>query len=174
MSLTPIHFQNWLEENKDQFKPPVGNKMIWPNREFIVMVVGGPNARTDFHVNEGEEYFHQLKGNIVLQVMEGGKPRDIEIKEGEIFLLPPKVPHSPKRPAGSLGMVIERRRREGEQDGLQWYCEKCNTKLYEEFFTLKNIELDFPPVFDRFFNSAENSTCKKCNLRQERAGKKGA
>ena len=95
------------------------------DREFIVMVIGGPNARTDYHVNQGEEFFYQVEGNIVLKVIDDGKPVDIPIKEGEIFLLPGGVPHSPQRPAGSIGLVVERRRKPGELDAFHWYCQGC-------------------------------------------------
>ncbi len=157
-----FNFKKWIEENRHLLKPPVGNKMIWPNREFIVMVVGGPNSRTDFHVNMGEEFFYQLEGDMVLKIMTPeGKIHDVHIREGDIYLLPPNTPHSPQRLENTVGLVIERRRREGELDALQWYCEKCCTKLYEEFFKLVNIETQFPEVFERYYNS-EHVKCKTC------------
>lgn len=160
-----INFKRWIDENRHLLKPPVGNKMVWKDREFIIMVVGGPNTRTDYHINGGEEFFYQLEGNMVLKVIDEGKPVDLPIGEGEIFLLPPNVPHSPRRPAGTVGLVIERQRREGEQDGLAWYCENCGTPLYEEHFHLTNIETQFPPVFDRFYDNEKNSTCSQCSTR---------
>jgi len=157
-----FNFKQWIEENRHLLKPPVGNKVVWKDREFIVMVVGGPNSRTDFHVNQSEEFFYQLEGDMVLKVInENGVMEDISIAAGDIFLLPPNTPHSPQRAAASVGLVIERRRREGELDALQWYCEKCNTKLYEEIFKLTNIETQFPEVFERYYNS-EHTHCKKC------------
>src|SRR3954469_24848873 len=125
----------------------------------MVTVVGGPNARTDYHINEGEEFFYQVEGNIVLRVMEKGQPKDIEIREGDIFLLPPKVPHSPQRPAGTVGLVLERKRLPNEKDGFVWYCPKCGNKLYEEYISLRDIVKDLPPVFERFFGSEKNRTC---------------
>jgi 3-hydroxyanthranilate 3,4-dioxygenase len=167
-SLLPINFKQWIEENRHLLKPPVGNKPIWENREFIVMMVGGPNARTDYHINEGEEFFYQVEGDIVLRVIDEGKPRDIQIREGDVFLLPGRVPHSPQRPAGTVGLVIERKRHAHEQDGFVWYCPKCNTKMYEEFFHLTDIVKQLPPVFERFYGSAQ-STCKNCGTRIARA-----
>lgn len=164
--LSPINFQGWIDANRHLLKPPVGNKLIWEDREFIVMVVGGPNSRTDYHVNSGEEFFHQIEGDIVLKVFDEGRIQEIPIKAGEIFLLPPNVPHSPRRPAGTVGLVVERKRIEGEQDGFIWFCENCNEKLYEEHFTLTDIVKQFPPIFERFYNSADNSTCKACGTRQ--------
>ena len=158
----PIDFKQWIEDNRHLLKPPVGNKMIWSDEDFIVMVVGGPNERTDYHYDEGPEFFYQVEGDMLLKIMEDGKPKDIHIREGEIFLLPPKVPHSPQRFANTVGLVIERKRLPGEKDGLLWFCPKCNTKVYEEYFELKNIEKDFPPVFERFFGSEENRTCPEC------------
>ena len=163
----PLNLQAWIEEHRHLLKPPVGNKCVYDG-DFIVMVVGGPNARTDFHWDEGPEWFYQLEGEMVLRIQEhpdggAGKVRDIPIRAGEIFLLPPRVPHSPQRPvAGSVGLVIERRRLAGELDGLLWYCESCNLKLYEEFFQLVDIEKDFPAVFERFYRSREARTCTGC------------
>lgn len=158
----PINLQAWIDAHRHELKPPVGNKCI-VDGDFIVMVVGGPNARTDYHWDEGPEWFHQLEGEMVLRIQEAGAPRDIPIKAGETFFLPPQVPHSPQRMAGGIGLVIERRRLPHELDGLQWYCERCNEKLYEEFFPLKNIETDFPEVFERFYRSHDHRTCKACS-----------
>ena len=157
----PLNLQKWIEDNRHLLKPPVGNKCIFDG-DFIVMVVGGPNSRTDYHYEEGPEWFYQLEGEMTLRIQEDGKPRDIPIRAGETFLLPPKVPHSPQRAEGSIGLVIERKRLEHEKDGLLWFCEECNDKLYEEYFELKDIEVDLPPVFDRFYASEEHRTCSAC------------
>ncbi|MBS0212084.1 MAG: 3-hydroxyanthranilate 3,4-dioxygenase [Proteobacteria bacterium] len=163
--LTPaFNFQRWIDEHRHLLKPPVGNKCI-VDGDFIVMVVGGPNARTDFHVDEGPEFFHQIEGEMILRVQDEGRLRDIPIKAGEIFYLPARVPHSPQRSAGGVGLVIERKRLPHELDGLQWYCERCNHKLYEEFFTLGSIEADFPPVFERFYRDTARRTCAVCGHR---------
>lgn len=154
--------QKWIDENRHLLKPPVGNKVIWKDHEFICMAVGGPNSRTDFHVNAGEEFFHQIEGDMVLKIKTPeGQIEDVPIRQGEVFLLPSNTPHSPQRGANTVGLVIERKRRAGELDGLQWYCEKCVNKLYEEFFELTNIETQFPAVFERYYNS-EHTQCKKC------------
>ncbi|MEZ5465492.1 MAG: 3-hydroxyanthranilate 3,4-dioxygenase [Lysobacteraceae bacterium] len=159
--MSPVNFQRWIDEHRDLLKPPVGNKCI-VDGDFIVMVVGGPNQRTDYHWDEGPEFFYQLEGEMVLKIQDGGEARDIPIKAGEIFYLPPRVPHSPQRMANSVGLVIERKRLPDEQDGLMWFCERCNHKLYEEFFTLENIETQFPPVFDRFYANRDLRTCDAC------------
>ena len=162
----PLNLQAWIEEHRHLLKPPVGNKFVYDG-DFIVMVVGGPNQRTDYHWDEGPEWFYQLEGEMILRIQEedaSGKlaVRDIPIRAGETFLLPPRTPHSPQRMSESVGLVIERRRLPHEQDGLQWYCEQCNAKVYEEYFHLRDIEQDFPPVFDRFYSSREHRTCKAC------------
>jgi 3-hydroxyanthranilate 3,4-dioxygenase len=166
--LKPINFKKWIDEHRHLLKPPVGNQQIWLDREFMVTVVGGPNARTDYHINEGEEFFYQVEGDINLRVLQDGKPLDIPIREGEIFLLPPKVPHSPQRPAGTVGLVLERRRLDHEVDGFVWYCEKCGDKLYEEFFHLTDIVAQLPPVFSRFYDDPAHCTCKKCGSKMTR------
>ncbi len=156
-----FHFQQWIDANRHLLKPPVGNKCI-VDGDFIVMVVGGPNARTDYHWDEGPEFFYQVEGEMVLKVQDDGRARDIPIRAGQMFYLPPRVPHSPQRLPGSIGLVVERRRLAHEKDGLLWYCEKCNHKLYEEYFPLQSIETDFPPVFERFYASREARTCDAC------------
>ena len=166
--LQPLNFQKWIDEHRHLLKPPVGNQLVWQDRDFIVMVVGGPNSRTDFHIDESEEFFYQVEGDITLRVIEDGKPVDIPIRQGEIFLLPPRVPHSPQRPAGTVGLVIERKRREGELDGFAWFCPRCDTKLYDEFLQVTNIVTQLPPLFERFYGNPEHSTCKQCGFRVTR------
>jgi 3-hydroxyanthranilate 3,4-dioxygenase len=160
--LQPFDFRKWIESHRHLLKPPVGNKQLYPVGDFIIMVVGGPNARSDFHVDPGEEFFYQLQGDMLLRTVQEGRIVDIPIREGEVFLLPSNLPHSPQRFPDTVGLVIERRRAAGERDGLQWYCEKCNHKLYEEFFELTNIETQFGPVFQRFYDSPAHRTCKHC------------
>ncbi|CAN5414534.1 3-hydroxyanthranilate 3,4-dioxygenase [soil metagenome] len=158
-----FNIKQWIDDNRHLLKPPVGNQQVYKgNKDFIVMVVGGPNNRKDYHWEEGEEFFYQLEGDIVVKIIEEGKPVDIHIKEGEIFLLPPRTPHSPQRPANSVGIVIERYRRQGEKDGFLWYCENCNHKLYEEYFELTDIVNQLPKVMQRFYESEELRTCKNC------------
>lgn len=161
---TPLNFKRWIDEHRDLFKPPVGNKMVWEDGEFIVMVVGS-NTRKDFHVNEGEEFFYQVEGDIVLKVQDDGKIVDVPIREGEIFLLPARVPHSPRRPDGSVGMVVEKKRDPGQMDGFQWYCEGCGAKLHEEFVHVTNIVTQLPPLFQRFYGDEGKRVCKGCGTR---------
>lgn len=158
----PFNFKKWIDENRHLLKPPVNNKVVYQDTEFIVMVVGGPNARKDYHFNESEEFFYQLEGDILVKIQDEGKAVDVPIKEGDIFLLPPRVPHNPVRGANTIGLVMERKRRDNEKDGLLWFCEKCNHKLYEEYFKLTNIMTQFQEVFNRFYGSKELRTCKKC------------
>jgi 3-hydroxyanthranilate 3,4-dioxygenase len=165
--LQAFNFRRWIDEHRSVLKPPVGNKRVFRDSEFIIMVVGGPNARKDFHVDPAEEFFYQLEGDIVLGTVQDGKVVDVPIREGEILLLPPRVPHSPKRPADTIGLVVERERRAGELDGFQWYCERCDNLLHEEFFTLTNIETQLKPAFDRFYASIEKRTCTRCGAVME-------
>jgi len=162
--VTPINFKAWIKENRELLKPPVGNKVVWKDGAYIVMVVGGPNSRKDYHYNETPEFFYQIEGDMVLKIMEKGKPRDIEINEGDIFILPPKVPHSPQRGANTVGLVIEYPRKKKMKDALEWYCEKCNHKLYRKKFKLDNIETDMPKIFDKYYGDLDKRTCPKCNM----------
>jgi 3-hydroxyanthranilate 3,4-dioxygenase len=160
--LQPFDFRKWIESHRHLLKPPVGNKQLYPVGDFIIMVVGGPNTRSDFHVDPGQEFFYQLQGDMLLRTVQEGHIVDIPIREGEVFLLPANLPHSPQRLPDTVGLVIERRRSVGERDGLQWYCERCNHKLYEEFFELTNIETQFAPVFQRYYADAMHRTCRQC------------
>jgi len=161
----PFNLQKWIDDNRDLLKPPVGNKNLYVDSgDYIVMIVGGPNARKDFHYNETEELFYQLEGDILVKVQEEGKVVDVPIKEGEMFLLPAKMPHSPIRSAGSIGLVIERKRKDkGYEDGLMWFCENCNSKLHDTYFVLENVEKDFQPRFKDFYSSEDKRTCPNCS-----------
>ncbi|MCT4561022.1 MAG: 3-hydroxyanthranilate 3,4-dioxygenase [Crocinitomicaceae bacterium] len=162
--LAPFNLQKWIDENRDLLKPPVGNKNLYVEAgDFIVMVVGGPNARKDYHYNETEELFYQLEGDILVKIQEKGQVRDIHIKEGDIFLLPAGIPHSPIRGENTVGLVIEKIRKDSEyNDGLLWYCDKCNHALKAYKFKLDNIEKDFLPRFKEFYSSEEDRTCDNC------------
>ncbi|MHB1277004.1 MAG: 3-hydroxyanthranilate 3,4-dioxygenase [Bacteroidia bacterium] len=168
----PFNIKKWIDEHRHLLKPPVGNVQVWEDSEFIVMVVGGPNSRKDYHFNEGEEFFFQLEGDVVVKIIDEGKPRDMHIREGDVFLLPPRVPHSPQRGPNTVGLVIERKRETKEMDGFQWYCENCGEKLYEEFEYVTDIVKQLPPIFERFYDNAEHCTCKKCGTKMERPIKK--
>jgi 3-hydroxyanthranilate 3,4-dioxygenase len=161
MLTPPIDLQKWINAHRDLLKPPVGNKCV-VDGDFIVMIVGGPNARSDYHWDEGPEFFYQIEGTMVLKVQDDGRQRDIPISAGELFYLPPRIPHSPQRMAGGIGLVIERKRLADEKDGLLWYCERCNHKLHEEFFALRSIEQDFLPAFERYYRSLDARTCRAC------------
>jgi 3-hydroxyanthranilate 3,4-dioxygenase len=163
----PFNFKKWIEENRKFLVPPINNKIVYKDAEFIIMVVGGPNSRKDYHYNESEEFFYQLEGDVIVKIQENGKATEIQIKEGDIFLLPPKVPHNPIRFNNTIGLVIERRRKQDEKDGLIWFCEKCNTKLYEEYFQLTDITQQFQGIFTKFYNSKDLRTCKSCDYLME-------
>ncbi len=152
----------WVEENRDQLKPPVGNKEIYPGNDLIVMAVGGPNARKDFHYNETPEFFYQIQGDITLKIRKDDSFEDVHIREGDIYLLNAKIPHSPQRPANTIGLVIEQKRLPEHQDGFIWYCDNCGSKLYDEYFHLTNIVSQLPEVFQGFYAMKEIHTCSNC------------
>ena len=159
---SPFNLQNWINNNRHLLKPPVGNKNLYvESGDYIVMIVAGPNARKDYHYNETEELFYQIEGDIVVKTQQDGKLVEYDIKEGEIFLLPAKIPHSPIRPKGSIGLVIEKKRQADHKDGLMWFSETANALLYEEYFHLTNIEKDFIPVFKKFYANEKLRTCPK-------------
>jgi 3-hydroxyanthranilate 3,4-dioxygenase len=167
----PFNLRRWIDQNRDLLKPPVGNKLLFQDSGFIVMAVGGPNARKDFHHDPSEEFFYQLEGDMVLKTVQNGSVTDVPIRAGEVFLLPPEVPHSPQRPAGSVGIVVERRRGPDELDGFSWYCENCAHQLYLERVTVRNIETQLPEIFSRFYSSIQHRTCGSCGTVMQAPGK---
>ncbi|HEX5462830.1 MAG TPA: 3-hydroxyanthranilate 3,4-dioxygenase [Steroidobacteraceae bacterium] len=164
-----FNLHDWIDRHRQVLAPPVGNKRVFEDGDFIIMVVGGPNSRQDYHVDPGQEFFYQLEGDMVLRTIQDGRPVQAPIRQGEVLLLPANVPHSPQRPAGTVGLVVERRRRAGERDGFQWYCESCGHLLHEEFLEVTDIE-KLAPVFERFYASRERRTCSRCGAVLERPG----
>jgi 3-hydroxyanthranilate 3,4-dioxygenase len=160
----PLDFDAWLAENGPMLKPPVGNKEIFPGQsDFIVMVVGGPNQRTDFHVDPYEEVFYQLKGTMHINLMTPQGPHQVQISEGQMWVLPRNLPHSPQRPeAGSIGLVFERVREPGTLERFQWYCPDCNAVIHDVELQVTDIATDLPPVFEAFYASEEARTCDSC------------
>jgi 3-hydroxyanthranilate 3,4-dioxygenase len=158
----PFNLRAWIEQHRELLRPPVGNKLLFEDGELIVMAVGGPNARKDFHHDPGAEFFYQIEGDMLLRTIQSGRRVDVPIREGEVFLLPPEVPHSPQRGAGTVGVVVERRRAREELDGFSWYCENCGHRLYLERLHIHDIETQLPDIFKRFFSSLEHRTCVVC------------
>ena len=169
MPVNPVfNLKGWFEEHKDTLKPPVGNKLIYEDKDWIVMAVGGPNSRKDYHYHfRGPEFFFMVRGDMVLKMKrrdDDGNLYDDDavIREGEVFLLPRETIHSPQRPAGSWGLVLEPKARQGEMDHLHYYCEKCNHLLADEEFALSNIVTELPPLMEKFFANKDARTCSEC------------
>jgi 3-hydroxyanthranilate 3,4-dioxygenase len=169
--LHAFNLKRWIDEHRDLLKPPVGNAQIWRDTEFMVTIVAGPNARTDWHDDPAEEFFFQLEGDMTLRVIEDGRPRDVPLREGDVLLLPPHVRHSPQRPAGTIGMVIERVRRPGEIDAFEWYCERCQARVHRREVELRSIVDDLPPVFEEYYGEPRLRTCAACG--HENPGRPG-
>lgn len=166
--LPPINLQKLIKDIEPELKPPVANKMIYKDSTFIVMLVGGPNSRHDYHINQTDEFFYQIKGEMNLKMRnKQGEFVDQFIKEGEIFMLEAGVPHSPQRFANTIGLVIEKTREENEQDSFVWYCPKCGHMLYKESFHLTNIETQVKMAIDHFNSKPEIKTCSECGTVHE-------
>lgn len=162
--IPPIDFTKWIDEHAHLLKPPVGNKVIFEgSNDLIVMVVGGPNARTDFHVDPYEELFYQIRGNMHINVMTEDGPETVHVKEGQMWLLPPNLPHSPQRPEeGSVGFLVERIRPEGVLEKFRWYCQDCNAVVHEVELQVRDIVADLPPIFQAFYDDEKARTCDNC------------
>ena len=169
----PFNLQQWIEEHRHLLKPPVGNQQVYHNTgDFIVMIVGGPNSRKDFHLNQSEELFYQLEGDVAVRIQEEGKIVDVPIRAGDLFLLPANTPHSPQRGPNTIGLVIEKVRAGNEVDGFLWFCENCDNKLYEEYLPVTDIVSQLPPLMERFYADIDKRTCKKCGAVMEPPMKK--
>lgn len=171
--LPPLNLKKWIEDNREHLKPPVSNKQLYTGADDVILFVsGGPNTRNDYHVNPTEELFYQLKGDIAVRIrpLDGSKPHDVVVREGELWLLPRWVPHRPQRPAGTVGLIVEFPRR-GEKDGLRWYCDRCDELIYEATWTLKKIDEDLAVIMEDFWGGpAARRTCKNCGHVMSRAG----
>ena len=165
--IPPINFKKWIKDNRHLLKPPVGNKVVYDQGDFIIMVVGGPNSRKDYHVDPVEEFFYQIEGEMILKIIEDGNQVDINIREGEIFLLPKNIPHSPQRFKNTVGLVVEYKRAEGELDAFQWYCDDCGDLLHEVTLQLENIVSQLPPLFNNYWENIESRTCSNCGKIQD-------
>ncbi|TRM56655.1 3-hydroxyanthranilic acid dioxygenase [Schizophyllum amplum] len=167
----PINFPAWLAAHGDRLQPPVNNFCLYRGGDFVVMVVGGPNERNDYHVNETEEWFYQHKGGMLLRVVDDGKFRDIRIEEGEMFLLPANTPHNPVRFADTVGLVLERERPEAAIDRLRWYCQKTAhpepTIVHEECLHVTNLGTQLAPIIKRWQTEEGLRVCKACGEVQD-------
>jgi 3-hydroxyanthranilate 3,4-dioxygenase len=166
--MPPVNLRKWVEEHRSELKPPVSNKYLYDGQDFFVMVIGGPNARNDFHVTESEEYFFQLQGDIVVRIREGDEIKDVVVREGETFFIPGGVPHSPTRPPNTIGVVVERRRPPGETEHLQFYCENCHKLVHDLEFDCKDIVEHFSQAMKAFWADEKLSTCS-CGTRVREA-----
>jgi 3-hydroxyanthranilate 3,4-dioxygenase len=159
----PFNFARWIEEHRQLLKPPVANKLLFEDCGMIVQVVGGPNQRVDFHDDPAEEFFYQLQGDMLLKLAEGGRIYDVPIREGEVFLLPAHLRHSPQRPVpGSIGLVVEGARGPGVRDGFEWFCFDCGALVHRVEIDVVNIVADLPPLFAAFYADNNARTCARC------------
>lgn len=156
----------WIEEHRHLLKPPVANRLLHDSSGMIVMVVGGPNTRMDFHDDPVEEWFYQIEGDMLLKIADAGDVYDIPIRQGEVFLLPPHLRHAPQRPQpGSIGLVVEAPRVPGMLDGFEWYCFDCKQCVHRAEVSLLDpggIVTELPKIFDAFDADIGARTCDAC------------
>ncbi|KAJ2687140.1 3-hydroxyanthranilic acid dioxygenase [Coemansia spiralis] len=158
-----LNFGEWLARNREQLQPPVCNRVFQEGADFQIMVVGGPNARTDFHINPTEEWFYQVQGRMLLRMAdpETGEIRNEYIEEGGMLLLPAHTPHSPVRFADTVGLVVERKR-PGQLEAMRWYCAQCGAVVHEKWFVCNSLDTDLVPIIDEYKARPELHTCGRC------------
>jgi 3-hydroxyanthranilate 3,4-dioxygenase len=163
-TFSAYHLKRWVEENRDLFDPPYKtNRVLVHHKDFIVMILHGPNVRLDFHLEPADEFFYQVKGDIELHIKSENEHRQvIRIREGEIFLCPGSVPHSPRRGAGTWGLVIERKRGPAELEEFIWFCEKCDQRVLSRTVTQGNVAAQVTEIYEAFNADARLRTCKRC------------
>jgi 3-hydroxyanthranilate 3,4-dioxygenase len=168
--LVAFDLWKWIDDNRHAFEPPVGNKVIWEDSQFTAMIVRGPNARRDFHVDPSDEIFYMLRGDMTLEYIDDGVRRSRVIRQGEMFLVPARTPHSPHRPADTWGLVIEIKRTADETESLRWYCQRCDALLHDVTMHVADIEKELKTAIEAFDASVERRTCRRCGYVQpERA-----
>ena len=168
----PLNLEKWIEDHREDFVPPAGGKTIWEDTDFIVTVIGGPNDRPDYHDDPLEEFFYQLKGDITLRVIDDNKRQDVPIREGEIFLLPPRVLHSPQRPANTLGLIVERQRPPGVIDAFEWFCDKCDARVHRVEVQIVDLEPDLNRAVNAYYDDPKLRSCSSCGNVNPRRGER--
>jgi 3-hydroxyanthranilate 3,4-dioxygenase len=164
--LIAFNLWTWIEQHRRAFEPPVGNKVIWEDSQFTAMIIRGPNARRDFHVDPSDEIFYMLKGAMVLEYMDAPARRTQVIREGELLLVPAFTPHSPHRPADTWGLVVEVKRKPEQTEALLWFCDRCNSRLHEVTTHIADIEKELKAAIEQFDASVELRTCRQCGYVQ--------
>lgn len=164
--LVPFNFNKWLDENQERLVPPVNNQLLHTDSGMIVMVVGGPNTRMDFHDDPVEEWFYQIKGDMMLKIAENGEIYDVPIRQGEVFMMPARTRHAPQRPQeGSIGIVVESPRIAGMKEGFEWYCFECKHKVHRIEVALDDpsgIVTALPKIYDAYHDDLDARTCPNC------------
>ncbi len=160
----PVDLRRWITANAASFEPPVANKVVWRDGDLIFMIIGGPNARSDFHIDPYDEVFMQLNGAIRIDLMIDGRREEHWIREGEVMLVPANVPHSPLRPPDTWGVVIERPRGPDEFDALVWYCDDCGEEVSRVTFHLRDIETELAAAMRRYNEDQSMRTCPNGHL----------
>ncbi|CAI7666474.1 unnamed protein product [Penicillium palitans] len=171
MLLPALNIPKWLEENSHLLQPPVNNYCVYhpstpATAGYTVMIVGGPNARTDFHINTTPEFFYQYRGSMLLKTVDNSTTppsfQDIPIHEGSIFLLPANTPHCPVRFKDTVGVVMEQPRAKDAVDAMRWYCKSCKEIVWEKKFVCVDLGTQVKAVVEEFAADEEKRKCKAC------------
>jgi 3-hydroxyanthranilate 3,4-dioxygenase len=156
--------KRWVEENRHVYNPPYKtNHILMHHDEFFVLVLNGPNMRFDFHREPGEEFFFQIHGDIELHLKPERERRQVvKIREGEIFLCPGGLAHSPRRGEGTWGLVIERKRKPEEKEEFLWFCETCDERVMARTIVQGDTGAQVTAIYEAFNADPRLRTCTAC------------
>jgi 3-hydroxyanthranilate 3,4-dioxygenase len=152
----------WIERYRRAFEPSVGDKVIWEDSPFTAMIIRGPYARRDVHVDPSDEIFAMLKGDMMLEYLQEGKRHAQVIRDGERLLAPALTPHAPHWPPDTWGLVIEVKRTPEQTESLRWWCERCHGPLHEVTMHVADIETELKAAIEQFDAAVELRTCRQC------------
>ena len=140
------------------------NTVLWQAPDSIAFVARGREFRSEFHSDPSDEVMYMIKGDMNLHFRTPeGEEKVAVIREGGIIHCPAGTPHSPRFATDAFVLVIERKRRTGEQDRFFWYCPSCKAQLYEASRHVGDYLQDpVSEVYAEFYGSESHRTCGKC------------
>ncbi|HTV19447.1 MAG TPA: hypothetical protein VMG12_12265 [Polyangiaceae bacterium] len=164
--LRPVDVEGWVRRSMagGMPKPLLNFEQFWDG-ELLVRLFDGPTpkGRRDFHINTSAEFFYQLEGSMTCTLVEDGEFNTVTCQKGEMYWIPPLVPHLNQREAGSIGLVIHTQRAPGALHGMAWYCDRCGAQVHRVDYAYERELRDLlAPKLREFAADDQARTCKRC------------